>query len=99
MSATTSWQSTTIKRVVRSTLAAEGFAVSEGLESAQRFRYLLPEMYMARSSLTNVEKERLRRPAHVFADTSSLANTVKQNVGQSHDKRFRIVLSMLRDGF
>ena len=33
-----SWQSSTIKRVVRSTLAAEGYAVSEGLESAQWFR-------------------------------------------------------------
>ena len=30
-----SWQSSTIKRVVRSTLAAKGDAVSEGLESAQ----------------------------------------------------------------
>ena len=38
-----SWQSSTIKRVVRSTLA-----VSEGLESAQWFRHLLTEAHMAR---------------------------------------------------
>ena len=94
-----SWQSSTIKRVVRSTLAAEGYAVSEGLESAQWFRHLLTEAHMARSSLKNVEKDSLKRPAIVFTDSDSLANTVKKDVGQSHDKRFRIVVSMLREGF
>ena len=41
-----SWPSSTIKRVVRSTLAAEGYAVSEGLESAQWFRHLLTEAHI-----------------------------------------------------
>ena len=45
LSTITSWQSTTVKRVVRSTLAAEGYAVSEGLESAQWHRHLLTEVY------------------------------------------------------
>ena len=94
-----SWQSSTIKRVVRSTLAAEGYAVSEGLESAHWFRHLLTEAHMARSSLRNVEKESLKRPAIVFIHSDSLANTVKKDVGRSHDKRFRIVVSMLREGF
>ena len=94
-----SWQSSTIKRVVRSTLAAEGYAVSEGLESAQWFRHMLTEAHMARSSRKNVEKESLKRPAIVFTDSDSLANTVNKDVGQSHDKRFRIVVSMLREGF
>ena len=94
-----SWQSSTIKRVVRSTLAAEGYAVSEGLESAQWFRHLLTESHMSRSSLKDVEKESLKRSAIVFTDSDSLANTVKKDVGQSHDKRFRIVVSMLREGF
>ena len=90
-----SWQSSTIKRVVRSTQAAEGYAVSEGLGSAQWFRHLLTEAHMARSSLKDVEKESLKRAALVFTDSDSLANTVKKDVGQSHDKRFRIVVSML----
>ena len=94
-----SWQSSTIKRVVRSTLASEGYAVSEGLESAQWFRHLLTEAHRARSSLKDVEKEFLKRPAIVFTDSDSLANTVKKDVGQSHDKRFRIVVSMFREGF
>ena len=80
-------------------MAAEGYAVSEGLESAQWFRHLLTEAHMARSSLKDVEKESLKRPAIVFTDSDSLANTVKKDVGHSHDKRFRIVVSMLREGF
>ena len=35
----------------------------------------------------------------MFTDSYSLANTVKKDAGQSHDKRFRIVVSMLREGF
>ena len=35
----------------------------------------------------------------MFTDSDSLANTDKKDVGQSHDKRFRIVVSMLREGF
>ena len=54
---------------------------------------------MARSSLKDVEKESWKRRALVFTDSDSLANTVKKDVGQSHDKRFRIVVSMLREGF
>ena len=61
--------------------------MSEGLESAQWFRHLLTEAHMARSSLKDVEKESLKRPALVFTDSDSLANTVKKDVGQSHDKR------------
>ena len=70
-----SWQSSTIKRVARSTLAAEGYAVSEGLESAQWFRHLLTESHMSQSSLNDVEKESLKRPAIVFTDSDSLANS------------------------
>ena len=73
--------------------------MSEGLESAQWVRHLLTEVYMAWSFVKDVEKESLKRSAIVFTDSDSLANTVKKDVGQSHDKRFRIVVSMLREGF
>ena len=99
LSTITSWQRSTIKRVVRSTLAAEGYAVSEGHGSAQWFRHLLTEAQLARSSLKDVEKESLKRPALVFTDSDSLANTAKKDVGQGHDNRFRHVVSMLREGF
>ena len=99
LSTITSWQSTTFRRTVRSTLAAKGYAVSQGLESAQWFRHLLTEAHIAHSSLKDIEKESWKRRALVFIDNDSLANTVKKDVEQSHDKRFRIVVSMLREGF
>ena len=43
--------------------------------------------------------ESLRRPAYVFTVSCGLANTVKKDVGLSHDKRFRIVVSVLRKAF
>ena len=69
--------------------------MSQGLESAQWFIHLLTEAHMARSSLKDVEKESWKRRALVFTDSDSLANTVKKDVEQSHDKRFRIVVFML----
>ena len=54
---------------------------------------------MTRSSLNYAEKESLKRSVLVFTDSDSLTNTVKKDVGQSHDTRFRIVVSMLREGF
>ena len=47
--------------------------MSEGLESDQWFRHLLMEAHMARSSLKDVEKDSLKRPALVFTDSDSLA--------------------------
>ena len=55
------------------------------------------EAHMARSSLTDVEKDSLTRPALVFTDSDSLACTVKKDVGPSHDKMCRIIESMLRE--
>ena len=52
-----------------------------------------------RSSLSGVEKDSLKKPALVFTDGDSLASRVNQYVRQSHDKGFRIVVSMLRGRF
>ena len=38
-------------------------------------------------------------PVYVFTVSCSLANTVKKDVGLSHDKRFRTVVSVLREVF
>ena len=88
LSTITSWHHNQESRQIHT--GGRGCAVNEGLESAQWSRHLLTEMYMARSSRTNVAKKSLKRPAHVFTDSCSLASTVKKDVGQRHDKRFRI---------
>ena len=43
---------------------------------------------MARSSLEGVDKESMKRSAIAFTDSDSLANTVKNDEGQSYDNRF-----------
>ena len=49
------WTSSTIKRVVRSTLAAESYSVSEAVEEAQWLRSVLAEMWPSVPSPTILE--------------------------------------------
>ena len=60
------WRSSTIKRVVRSTLAAEAYSVSEAVAEAQWLRSVLAEMWPSvpstlPRSLRTVEMDSLRR--------------------------------------
>ena len=69
LSTTISGQSTTSKRVVRSTVTAEEvFATSEGLESVQWSRLFWTEVHLSRSSLAVVEQQSLTRQALDFTD-------------------------------
>lgn len=96
-----SWVSATIKRVVRSTLAAEGYATSEILEQAQWTRFVLAELCNAhtRMDLHHVEKLAIGKPIYVLTDSNNIGTTVKSDAGQVADKRLRIVVSMLRESF
>ena len=47
------WTSSTIKRVVRSTLAAEAYSVSEAVEEAQWLRSVLAEMWPSVRALSH----------------------------------------------
>ena len=66
--------SSTIKRVVRSTLAAEAYSVSEAVEEAQWLRSVLAEMWPSvpsslPRSLRTVEMDSLRRPIVTLSDS------------------------------
>ena len=68
------WTSSTIKRVVRSTLA-EAYSVSEAVEEAQWLRSVLAEMWPSVSSplprsLRTMEMDSLRRPIVTLSDSS-----------------------------
>ena len=43
------WQSSTVKRVVRSTLAAEAYGISEGIETVQWVRHVMAEILTSAS--------------------------------------------------
>ena len=91
----------TVKRRVRSTLAAEAYAVSEGVEWCQLARYILLELAQAPkpgvSKLRTVEKIPLKIPIVVYTDSDNLTKSCRMDSGGVKDKRLRIVISMLRE--
>ena len=96
--------SSAIKRVVRSTLAAEAYSVSEAVEEAQRLRSVLAEMWPSVScslpcSLRTVEMDSLHRSIVTLSDFFNRCQAVKSDKGTGSDKRLRIVTAMLRQVF
>ena len=93
-------KSATVKRVVRSTLAAEGYACSEAVETGYYVRVLLEEMCGKPGRKTAiVEVDSGKRLLETVSDSNSLEDSVKTDAGQPSDKRLRIVMSMLREAF
>lgn len=91
----------TVKRTVRSTLAAEAYAVSEGVEAAQFLRHVLLELLQdprqPGSTLQRVEKVRWTIPIVCCTDSDNLDKSIKSDSGSVKDKRLRIVVAMLRE--
>ena len=91
-----SWMSATIKRVVRSTLTAEGYAISEAAELAEWLTQVLEEMQIPGQIDPRIVEERAsKRPSVVCTDSNSLESTVGKDAGSVADRRFRIVVAML----
>ena len=90
----------TVKRRVRSTLAAEAYAVSEGVEWSQLLRFVMLELAtppkQGISTLRRVERIQKRIPITCLTDSDNLTKSVRQDSGGVKDKRLRIVISMLR---
>ena len=88
------------RRVVRSTLAAEGYAVSECVEMCLYVRALLSEIHHSPGTQRAVMGYRqLKMPIHVYSDAQSLVTTVLRDVGVGSDRRFAIVVASLREVF
>ena len=98
------WTSSTTKRVVRSTLAAEAYSVSEAVEEAQWLRSVLAERWPSvprtlQRPLRTVEMDSLHRPIVTHSDSFNLCQAVKSDKGTGSDKRLRLVTAMLRQIF
>ena len=78
------WRSKRIKRVVRSTLAAECCAVNDAVDSAVYIRHLLRE-------ITNINP-----PLHVFNDNKSLVNAAHSSTSVE-EKALQLHVAELRD--
>ena len=93
-------QSSTIKRVVRSTLVAEGYATSEIVESGIYFRNVVEEAFgKPGRSPGMIERDAKRRKVLILTDSNSLDDSVHNDKGVPSDKRFRIVVAALRQTF
>ena len=85
--------SSTLKRVVRSTLAADAYSVQEAVEEAQWLRSVLAEIWTSVSSSLPRSLDSLRRPIATLSDSFNLHQAVNSNKGTGSDKRLRIVNS------
>ena len=95
-----SWKSGTVKRVVRSTLAAEGYAISEAGELTVWLTQCLTELHMPPGTdLKMIEQIASTHKTFVFTDSGSLSETVKKDAGMVADRRFRIVVAQLKQMF
>ena len=91
----------TVKRRVRSTLAAEAYAVSEGVEWSQLVRFVMLELATPPkptvSTLRRVERTPDKYLIVCFTDSDNLSKSCRQDSGGVKDERLRIVISMLRE--
>ena len=84
-----SWQSKRVKRVVKSTLAAETLAMVDAAEAAVYYRKFILELLGLKDSVRSV-------PIVCCTDNSSLYDAVHSST-QVQDKRLRIEIAILRE--
>ena len=87
----------TIKRVCRSTLAAEANGFLTGVESAEYVRDLLLEITNPGVRLIDLDRHYLKRRILAFTDAKSLEATLNRDTGQPQDKRVRILVAQIKE--
>eukprot|EP00435_Cladocopium_sp_Y103_P043435 s320_g12.t1 len=94
--------SSSIKRVCRSTLAAEANAYLAGAEAAIYLASILREIQNPGIPLRTLEAETLEaefalKPVIGFTDAKSLESTITKDAGQPSDKRVKILVAQVRE--
>lgn len=89
--------SSSIKRVCRSTLAAEANGFLAGVEAADYVRMILLEIENPGISIRNLDKEFPRKRLLAFTDAKSLESTVNKDAGQPSDKRVKILVAQVKE--
>ena len=88
--------SAAIKRVCRSTVAAESNGVLAGVEAVEYLRMLVAEMDDVRFDI-HWEPHHFGRRTFAFTDAGSLQEALAKQTGQSADRRVRILLAQIRE--
>ena len=89
--------SSSIKRVCRSTLAAESNAFLVGVEAADYVSALLREMMNSNVSLNDLEDQYPKKPIIAFTDAKSLEATIVKEAGQPADKRVKLLVAQIKE--
>eukprot|EP00434_Breviolum_minutum_P039128 symbB.v1.2.034733.t1/scaffold4534.1/size38374/1 len=89
--------SSSIRRVWRSTLAAEANAFLTGYEAANYLASLLREVMHPAVSLRTLETEFAKKKVFAFTDAKSLESTINKDAGQPSDKRVRILVAQVKE--
>jgi len=86
-----------IKRVCRSTLAAEANGFLQGTEAADFVRSLLLEMLNPEKKIHELEASYIKHKMIAFTDAKSLESTLNKDAGAPSDKRVRILLAQIKE--
>lgn len=86
-----------IKRVCRSTLAAEANGFLQGVEAADFVRSLLLEMLNPDKKIHELEANYVKHKMIAFTDAKSLESTLNKDAGAPSDKRVRILLAQIKE--
>ena len=86
-----------VKRVCRSTLAAEANGFLAGAEAAEYVRMLLYEMINPTEKVHTLDKEFKKKKTLVFTDAKSLESTLNKDAGQPSDKRVKILCAQIKE--
>ena len=86
-----------IKRVCRSTLAAETNGFLTAAEAADYVRSLLLELQHPGCRMADLDRHFVKGKLHLFTDAKSLESTLNKDAGQPNDKRVRILLAQVKE--
>eukprot|EP00913_Durusdinium_trenchii_P027188 g25509.t2 len=86
-----------VKRVCRSTLAAEANGFLAGAEAVEYVRMLLYEMINPTKKVHTLDKEFKKKKTLVFTDAKSLESTLNKDAGQPSDKRVKILCAQIKE--
>ena len=86
-----------IKRVCRSTLAAESNGFLTGVESAEYLRTLLLQLLHPEVPLRDLDNHYRKSKLVRITDAKSLESTLNKDAGQPQDKRVRILVAPIKE--
>ena len=90
------WKSQVEKRVCRSTLAAETYALATGVEAADWLRVLLLESRDVKFNIAEWSERTKDVKSRWFCDAKSVCDHLGKDVGSPQDKRIAIELASLK---